>query len=146
MSVKVTGPGAYSNRIMGEAGKSGQWMRLYPEPQQHHVQALTDDAHFRHANSSSQFGHETISSSSLSLPCQSDCRGLIFKIKDRETINKNTTIEVTRAWAEKIHAVTDLREDSFESVFSVQLPKNCIEKKYMYVRTYIRIYTFLLNM
>lgn len=31
------------------------------EPQQHHVQVLADDAHFRHANANRQASHETIS-------------------------------------------------------------------------------------
>lgn len=50
-SIRVTGPGACGWCIMGPDH----------EPQQHHVQVLADDAHFRHANTKRQASHETIS-------------------------------------------------------------------------------------
>lgn len=51
MSIRVTGPGACGWCIV----------RSDHEPQQHHVQVLADDAHFRHANANRQASHETIS-------------------------------------------------------------------------------------
>lgn len=51
MSIRVTGPCACGWCVMGPNH----------EPQQHHVQVLADDAHFRHANTTCQESHETIS-------------------------------------------------------------------------------------
>lgn len=49
-----------SIRLTAPAARGRFCMRAYHKLQQHHVQALADDAHFRHANTS-PLGHETIS-------------------------------------------------------------------------------------